>query len=486
MTDAPVVLWFRNDLRLADHRALKAAVASGRPIVPVFVLDDISAGPWAAGGAARWWLHHSLEALAASIEERGGRLVFRRGEAAQVLASLAEDVGATACYFSRRYEPWAIRQEKAVKDRAEKGGIEVRRFAGSLLMEPERVATQAGDPYKVYTPFWRQIASVYKPERPLKAPETLNGPKSQPRSDRLEDWSLLPRRPDWARGFADVWTPGEAGAVERLDDFLENSVAGYTEERNRPDLASTSRLSPHLAHGEISPGQIWWRTASARAAASSGSMAGPGDKGYETFLKELVWREFSAHLLFHFPTFPDEPFRAEFSRFPWSEDEAGLVAWQRGNTGFPIVDAGLRELWATGWMHNRVRMIVASFLIKDLLIPWQSGEAWFWDTLVDADLANNSASWQWVAGSGADAAPYFRIFNPTTQGQKFDPDGVYVRQWVPELAQLPDKFVHDPSAAPPETLASAGVELGATYPAPMVDHKVARVRALDAFERLKK
>ncbi|MGD9785952.1 MAG: deoxyribodipyrimidine photo-lyase [Hyphomicrobiaceae bacterium] len=479
MSDAPILLWYRNDLRLSDHPALAAAVARGNPVIPVFVFDEESPGRWAPGGASRWWLAGSLKALDAALRERGSRLLLRRGRADEILGALAHDTGAGAVHFSRRYEPWAIAQEKAVKTALEKQGAEVRRFGGTLLMEPEDIATQSGAPYRVYTPFWRALSSTYRPGRASPPPGAFAGPRTWPRSDRLSEWSLEPRRPNWARGFPERFTPGEVSARQRLEDFLADTAARYADDRNRPDLPGTSRLSPHLAHGEISPRAIWLR-ASAPGEGDTG-----GDRGRETFLKELVWREFSSHLLFHFPTLPSDPFRPEFAAFPWRSDGAGLNAWQRGRTGFPIVDAGMRELWATGWMHNRVRMIVASFLIKDLLIPWQEGEAWFWDTLVDADLANNAASWQWVAGSGADAAPYFRIFNPTTQGQKFDPSGDYVRRWVPELAGLPDGVIHAPHTAEAGVLAAAGVELGRTYPEPIVDHKAARERALAALEKTK-
>lgn len=478
MTAPATLVWFRTDLRLADHAALNAAVKRGGPVIAVYVLDEAAAGRWAPGGASRWWLHHSLEALAAEIERLGGRLILRRGSAASELAELARETGADLVVCSRRYEPWAIAQEEAVRARLAASGAELKRFSGWLLMEPETIKTKTGEPYKVYTPFWRALASTIRVEKPLPRPKALPAPKSWPKSDKLAAWKLLPTRPEWAKGFDPVWTPGEAGALDRLDTFLDSAATDYTEMRNRPDVEGTSRLSPHLAHGEISPRLIWWRVASERDAGPGGGR----DGGLETFLKELVWREFSSHLLFHFPTLPEAPFRSEFAKFPWRQDAAMLARWQKGRTGYPIVDAGMRELWATGWMHNRVRMIVASFLIKDLLIPWQEGEAWFWDTLVDADLANNAASWQWVAGSGADAAPYFRIFNPTTQGEKFDPEGDYVRRWVDELAGIEDAAAHRPHDL--GATSARGIRATA-YPAPIVDHAVARDCALEAFKRLK-
>jgi deoxyribodipyrimidine photo-lyase len=479
MPAKPIIVWFRNDLRLSDNRALAAALATGAPLVPVYVHDPEAAGQWQAGGASLWWLHGSLTALTRALKDIGAALVLRRGPIGDALAALVEEVGAQGLYFTRAYEPWARMQEEAIKDRLSSSGVEVKRFAGSLLREPESVRTKANEPFKVYTPFWRALTALGPPERPLPAPERIRMPSRKVRGDALADWDLLPSRPDWARGLRETWQPGEGGANARLDAFLETGLSGYAERRNLPAVEGTSRLSPHLHFGEISPHTCWHR-------ATEASRARRGcDAGLETFLKELVWREFSYHLLVHWPTLPEAPFRVEFSKFPWVEDADHLRAWQRGRTGYPIVDAGMRELWHTGWMHNRVRMIVASFLVKHLLIPWQAGEAWFWDTLVDADLASNSASWQWVAGSGADAAPYFRIFNPVTQGEKFDADARYVRRWVPEIAKLPDKVIHAPWTASAAILAKAGVKLGTTYPQPIVDHAAARQRALDGYARIR-
>ncbi|MFN3868647.1 MAG: cryptochrome/photolyase family protein [Hyphomicrobiaceae bacterium] len=472
---ATTLLWFRNDLRLADHAALHAALKRGGAVVPVFVFDSEAAGRWAPGGASRWWLHHSLARLAEAVEAVGSRLVVRKGNTEAILAELAAETGATAVTCSRRYEPWAIAQEERVRARLITDGVELKRYSGTLLIEPEAIATGSGGPYKVYSPFWRALLEAYRSERPSTAPTALPPPDRWPQSEPLASLALLPTEPNWAGGFAPLWQPGEMGARKRLERFLDEAATGYAEDRNRPDLEATSRLSPHLAFGEISPRTVWWATASRLGGGAPSKRPKGGEKGLETFLKELVWREFSNHLLFHFPTLPEKPFRPEFAAFPWRSDEAMLRAWQKGRTGYPIVDAGMRQLWATGWMHNRVRMIVASFLIKDLLIPWQDGEAWFWDTLVDADLANNAASWQWVAGSGADAAPYFRIFNPITQGIKFDPEGAYVRRWVPEIATRPGAEIHQPL----EHRSSRG------YPAPIVDHKAARECALQAFEAIK-
>ncbi len=469
---APVLLWFRQDLRLADNPSVRAAADSGRPVIPVFVLDRQSPGRWAPGGAALWWLHHSLASLDRSLRACGSRLILRCGRWEEEIPRLAVETGASLVFASRLYEPWAREADKRVAEALRGAGVEIRGCNASLLFEPWTVRTKTGGPYGVYTPFARACFAAGPPPAPLPAPDRLPAPDSWPGSDDLTAWRLLPTAPDWAGGLRETWTPGEAGAETRLERFLARGLAAYAETRNRPDLDLTSGLSPHLHWGEISPGRIW-RAVEASAHATSLSA--------ETFLKELIWREFSYHLLWHRPEMPDEPLKPEFARFPWREDAAALEAWQRGRTGYPIVDAGMRQLWHTGWMHNRVRMIVASFLVKHLLLPWQAGEAWFWDTLVDADLASNSASWQWVAGSGADAAPYFRIFAPVTQGQKFDPKGDYVRLWVPELAKLPAPIIHAPWTAPPIVLKEAGVELGRAYPRPIVDHASARARALAAL-----
>ncbi len=479
MSPKPIIVWFRNDLRLADNRALTAAVATKAAVLPVFIHDPQAAGDWTPGSASRWWLHHSLTALSEALEKRGSQLVFRQGSSESVLRQLVDEIGAGGLYFSRSYEPWARVQEERVKAAFDESPVEVKRFAGALLREPEDVRTKAGEPFKVYTPFWRALMALGAPGAPLPAPKSVPGLDQSVASDRLADWTLLPTQPDWAGGLQDMWSPGEKSAQVRLAAFLKGPIGSYADQRNVPSVEGTSRLSPHLHFGEVSPRQCW------QLAVAGREMALQTDAALETFLKELVWREFSYQLLFHWPTLPDQPFRPEFAAFPWETDAAKLKAWQRGRTGYPIVDAGMRQLWHTGWMHNRVRMIVASFLVKHLLIPWQAGAAWFWDTLVDADLASNSASWQWVAGSGADAAPYFRIFNPITQGEKFDTDATYVRRWVPEIAQLPDGVIHAPWTAPKAVLDKAGITLGETYPLPIVDHAAARQRALDGYAAMR-
>jgi len=474
-TGAPVIWWVRQDLRLVDNAALAAALATGSPVIPLYVHDETSPGAWAPGGAGRWWLHHSLASLGADLAARGARLVLRRGDARRVVPAVAAESGARAVFAGQLYEPWARVRDSDVAAALAAAGVAIEGARTALLFEPWDIRTKTGGPYGVYTPFSRACFQAPAPAQPKPAPERIPSAAAHLPSDALEDWALLPKRPDWAGGLRETWQPGEAGAAARLERFLARALGRYDAERNRPDIEGTSGLSPHLHWGEISPAAVW------HAAAAAGAAHGAAT---ETFLKELLWREFSHHLLWHRPEMPEEPLKQAFLSFPWRNDPAALRAWQRGRTGYPIVDAGMRQLWHTGWMHNRVRMITASFLVKHLLLPWQEGEAWFWDTLVDADLAANSASWQWVAGSGADAAPYFRIFNPVLQGEKFDPDGAYVRRWIPELARLPASVIHRPWEAAPLLLAEAGVTLGRTYPLPIVEHGAARARALAALARI--
>ena len=474
MSDSgPVVVWFRHDLRLADNPALRAA--GRRPVVPLYVLDDGTPGMWAPGGASRWWLHHSLNALDRALRVAGLRLVLRRGDAATVVPAVACEIGAVQVLWNRCYEPFAIACDTAIGQSLRAAGIRAESFNASLLFEPSTVKTGSGAPYRVFTPFWRACLAAPPAAAAISTPRSLAGPPRWPDSDRLDDWQLTPTRPDWATGFGAVWRPGEDGAHARLRRFLDDRLGRYANSRDRPADDATALLSPHLHFGEIGPRQIW------HAVSRRDREGGVPSAAAAKFLSELGWREFAYHLLFHFPTMPETNLRDGFDRFPWRKDAAALRAWQRGRTGYPIVDAGMRELWQTGWMHNRVRMIAASFLVKHLLIDWRDGARWFWDTLVDADLANNSAGWQWVAGTGADAAPFFRIFNPVAQGERFDPDGAYVRRWVPEIARLPDRWLHRPFVAPPDVLDAAGVRLGASYPAPIVDHAFARRRALAAF-----
>lgn len=475
------VVWFRQDLRLQDNPALGAALARGGPVVPVFIWDGAGEGDWLVGGASRWWLHHSLAALDESLRARGLRLILRRGNAEEVLGRLIRECGATGVHWNRRYEPAAVVRDAVLKTRLPALGAEARSFNAALLFEPHAVKNKSGGPFQVFTPFWRHCLTL-----PVEVPAKMPGgpwpaPKQWPESLRLEELELLPRI-RWDVGLAKVWQPGEAGAAARLKRFVTVAMDNYTDQRNRPDIEGTSALSPYLHFGEIGPRQIW----AAVAATARGSGVFPPSRGAQVFLSEVGWREFAHHLLFHFPHTPAEPLREEFARFPWRRDAVQLRAWQRGRTGYPIVDAGMRQLWQTGWMHNRVRMVVASFLVKHLRISWQEGAAWFWDTLVDADLASNTLGWQWTAGCGADAAPYFRVFNPVLQGEKFDAAGDYVRRWVPELARVPARWIHRPWEASAAELEAAGVRLGQDYPAPIVDHSAARAAALAAFHGLRK
>jgi deoxyribodipyrimidine photo-lyase len=466
-SNPPAIVWFRDDLRLSDHAALHAATQSGCPLLPVFILDDTSPGPWALGGASRWWLHHSLTALRQSLADKGAHLTLRRGDSVAMIADIANQTGATQVFTGGSADPWARRVDQMV---AQLPGMTLHRMRTTTLFHPNSVRTKAGGAYSVYTPFANACLALGGPKAPSPTPETLRA-ASSPRSDRVEDWDLLPTRPDWASGLRDTWTPGESGAMDRARTHL---LSGYAAARDRPAGDGTSMLSPHLHFGEISAVQLWHM-----------AHRQPAGQSRDIFIRELLWREFCANLLWHHPKLPQAPLKPEFENMPWRQDEPSLRSWRQGQTGVPIVDAGMRQLWHTGWMHNRVRMIVASFLVKHLMIPWQDGQAWFWDTLVDADLANNAGNWQWVAGCGADAAPYFRIFNPVLQGQKFDAEGDYVRHWVPQLSRLDRHYIHAPWEAPPDSLAKAGVVLGTTYPRPIVDLSAGRARALDAYAHIR-
>ncbi len=474
----PVIVWFREDLRLSDNPALSAALATGAPVVCLYVRETGLDGAREMGGAAKWWLDKSLRALAADIEKSGGQLVLRTGRAEDVLGAVVREIGAAAVFWNRRYSEPEKTADAALKASLKAAGITVQSFNARLLMEPWELKTGAGGYYRVFTPFWRALQAAYHPPAPLAAPKKIKCVRID--SEDIGAWGLHPTQPDWSAGMAQAWSPGEAGAQARLAAFLDGPVNGYGETRNRPDIdASTSRLSPHLRFGEIGPAQIW---RAVKAGLEAGRLE---ERSAMVFLSEIAWREFSYVLLNFHPELARQNYNPAFNRMPWRTDSAALRAWQRGQTGYPVVDAGMRQLWHTGWMHNRVRMIVASFLTKHLLLPWQAGEDWFWDTLVDADPAANAASWQWTAGSGADAAPYFRVFNPITQGSKFDETGGYVRTWCPELAGLPDKYLHSPFDAPDNVLRAARVVLGKTYPKPIVEHSAGRQRALDAYKMMK-
>jgi deoxyribodipyrimidine photo-lyase len=468
------LVWLRNDLRLHDNRALHAAAQTGLPVYVAYINDQTT--PWALGGAAKWWAHHSLKALDGALD---GALNLYQGDSATTVHALCARLGVTHVFWNRTYEPHTIPRDAALKQELAQKNITVQSFNSSLLQEPSQVRNKSGEPFKVFTPMWKTMRDM--PVRAcVDSPLPALSTRKDTQSLKLDDLALLPTL-NWDAAFYTHWTPGEAGAERQLTWFITHALKGYATNRDRPDVEGTSRLSPHLRFGEIGPVRIWhriWQEVEKNPAL---------EKDAEKFLSEVGWREFSYHLLTHVPTLPDTPLRPEFAAFPWASDYTlDLRLWQRGQTGLPIVDAGMRELWQTGYMHNRVRMIVASVLIKNMLIPWQEGERWFWDTLVDADLANNSASWQWVAGCGADAAPYFRIFNPVSQGQKFDPTGAYVRRWVPELAKLDAEHIHAPWEAPKEALLRAGIIPGKTYPNPCVDLKTTRERALAAFATIKK
>ncbi len=470
MKDQIVIHWFRQDLRLGDNPALSAAARMGS-VLPIYILDDDNALGYSIGAASRWWLHHSLSNLDASLQ---GKLRLFCGDAEQILGHLTEHYEISSIHWNRCYEPWRVVRDRRIKKRLIEQGIDVQTHNGSLLWEPWQVLKSDQTPYKVFTPFYRKgCLNAESPHSPLPQPENLQPAEGDFGAIPLTKLKLLPAI-GWDKQLRPHWRIGETAAYDRLRDFLQEGLEDYKEGRNFPAKANVSRLSPHLHFGEISPHQVWHEI----------QRAGD-DTNHEHFLSELAWREFSYALLYHNPELPKNNLQAKFDRFPWRDDSDLLARWQRGQTGCPIVDAGMRELWQTGYIHNRVRMIVGSFLVKNLLLDWRDGAAWFWDCLVDADLANNSASWQWIAGCGADAAPFFRIFNPVTQGQKFDSQGEYTRHYVPELAKLPDKYLFCPWTAPKLVLQESGVILGESYPELIVDLKLSRERALDAFKTIK-
>ncbi|WP_028080024.1 cryptochrome/photolyase family protein [Solimonas soli] len=479
--DSTAIVWFRRDLRLTDNPALHLALQRHERVVPLFIADFEAERPWAPGAASRWWLHHSLARLGGDFEERGVPLLIRRGDSLQALRALIGETGAEAVYWNRLYEPALVARDRRIKAALREAGIAAHSQRAALWHEPSTLRTAAGEPYRVFTPFWRRLAAELPDLRIEAAPVRLKGPRRQPASDTLESLQLLPKL-KWDAGFYAHWRPGEAGALHALDAFVRGSLGHYAAGRNHPAREDGTRLSPHLHFGELSPQQL--RAAVLRRAQGTATL----EADAEELLRELGWREFAHHLLFHFPHTPDAPLQDRFAKMPWRKPRdyaADLEAWQRGRTGMPIVDAGMRELWQTGWMHNRVRMIVASFLTKNLLIPWQEGTRWFWDTLLDADLANNTLGWQWTAGCGADAAPYFRIFNPLLQAQKFDADAAYIKRWLPELATLPPEAAHAPWLARAGELEKAGLRLKVDYPEPIVALGASRKRALEAYETIR-
>jgi len=464
------IMWFRQDLRIKDNPALVEAAIAG-DVLPIYILDDDNANEAKMGATSRVWLHHALHDLNQSLQ---GQLKLYIGDANTTLQQICHDHNIDGIYWNRCYEPWRIRRDKAIKQALTEQGVLVHSYNASLLWEPWQNLKKDQSPYKVFTPFYRRgCLSAMAPRSPLKKPETITFVPNKTPASTLTQLALLPKK-NWHTDLAQHWAISEQGAEDALVSFLEQGIAHYRDSRDFPAKAATSRLSPYLHFGQISPNQVWYQ-----------SLNREQTHHHDTFQTELAWREFSYSLLYHFPHLPHQNLQAKFDHFPWQWGGEKLHAWQQGQTGYPIVDAGMRELWQTGFMHNRVRMIVGSFLVKNLLLHWQQGEAWFWDCLVDADLASNSASWQWIAGCGADASPYFRIFNPITQGKKFDPAGHYTRQFVPELKHLPDAYIHQPWTAPEAVLAQAQIDLGKTYPKPIVDIKASRERALAAFKTLK-
>jgi deoxyribodipyrimidine photo-lyase len=465
------ITWFRQDLRLLDNPALTAALEEAPHIVPLYVLADGQGGS-TLGGAAKWWLQGSLHALSEALHEKGATLCLRHGDAAAEVAALAEQCDAASVHVNTCPEPHWREADAALEAILRKSGRRLVSHWGLRLFQPDDVRTKTGGIYGMYTPFANTVRRLRPPRAPLPVPQAIPGPPRAPRSDKLAQWNLLPRKPDWAEGLRATWSPGEATARARGRTFLQGAVRGYDTGRNLPGQDLTSRLSPHLHWGEISANSLWHAL-----------YRKPPGQAETIYANELIWRDFGAYLLWHRPQMPDAPLRPEFEKLPWRQDKPGLAAWQQGRTGVPIVDAGMRQLWQTGWMHNRVRMIAASFLVKHLLVDWRQGAAWFMDTLVDADLASNSANWQWVAGTGIDSQPFFRVFNPVSQGQKFDADGAYVRQYVPEIAALPNACLHAPWTAPEPVLRAARVRLGETYPKPLVDLAFGRQRALETYKR---
>jgi Deoxyribodipyrimidine photolyase len=473
---AATIVLFHQDLRLGDHAPLLRACERGA-VIPLYIHNPLREG-WVPGAASRWFLREALRDLSGRLAKLGAPLILRQGGRLQTLLAVIAETGADSVTWHGRYEPAAYAEDTAMALALRQRGISVAIEPGWLLFEPAAIRTGAGKPFRVFTPFSRACFAAPPPTKPRGEPQQLLAVPAIA-SDTLDSLNLVPPKASWLQGLADAWDVREAAVAKQFAGFLSGKLSDYAAARDRPDAAGTSRLSPYIHYGLISPRQVW-HGAMAQQAAHPQMQSSIG-----RFLLEVLWREFSCHLLVQAPDLAEKPLAEAFTRFPWRRDAAGLKAWQQGQTGYPIVDAGMRELWQTGWMHNRVRMITASFLIKHLLIPWQEGEAWFWDTLVDADLAANAASWQWVAGCGADAAPYFRIFNPVLQGEKFDTSGDYVHRYVPELARLPAKYIHAPWMAPASVLAEAGVELGKTYPWPVIEHVHARNRALAALASTK-
>lgn len=471
-TANPVIMWFRHNLRLTDNAALRAALRTKQPIIFVFIYDPEKTRSY--GSASRWWLQNSLLSLANDIKRRGGRLHLFYGNTIETIEGICQETQADKIFSIQQFEPYEVDIENRLNEYCAKKYIELNLHSEYLLSEPKLAMNKAGQPYRVFTPFWRDRLGKIHLDKTRTAPRHLAGWSGQFSSSvQLKSLSLVSSKAKWADAFSQYWAPGEAGAQKAFKTFIKNALVGYKIKRDFPAESQTSRLSPYLHFGEISVSQVF-----------NALKESLNQEDSACFLSEIGWREFSHHLLTHWPSMDKQALNTKFDPFPWKDDANHLKRWQQGQTGIPIVDAGMRELWETGWMHNRIRMVAASFLVKNLMIDWRWGEQWFWDTLVDANLANNTAGWQWVAGCGADAAPYFRIFNPVTQSQKFDPECHYLRKWVPEIAALPNKYIHAPWMAPQTILSEAGVELGRHYPFPIVDLKITRERALAAYKAL--
>ncbi len=483
MSVSPSIVWFRRDFRLSDHPALRAAIDRGGAVIPVYIHAPEEAHPWEPGEASNWWRHKSLQLLDESLRQLGSRLILRRGGSLAELKLLLRETGAEAVFYNRLYEPARIEYDKEIKQTLKAEGICVKSFNGALLNEPWEITSKSGTPFKVFTPFWRNVTTTTTPSAPLPKPSTLAVPADWPKSVSLDSLALHPKL-DWWKGLDSAWHVGEQAAIKRLNQFLESPVQDYGTQRDVPSVDGTGRISPHLHFGEITPRIVY------QAVRNHYGEVESAPAGVSKFLAEIGWREFAHHLLGTIPTMDAEPINGKFKHFPWEENPEGLAAWQKGNTGFPIVDAGMRQLYETGWMHNRVRMIVGSFLVKDLRVHWSYGARWFWNTLVDADLAANSMGWQWVAGCGADAAPYFRVFNPMTQGEKFDPEGKYLKRFVPELSAVPKQYIHQPWELPGAfniggSAVAKNFKLGRDYPKPIVDHGEERLKALAAYSKIK-
>ncbi|CAI8337641.1 MAG: Deoxyribodipyrimidine photo-lyase [Opitutia bacterium UBA7350] len=475
MSNETSIVWLRNDLRVQDNAALKAGLQSGASLVVLYIWDETAYGEWQPGSASKVWLHHALKSLQTKLQEYGGRIILKVGATAEVLHTVIDATGANQIFWNRRYEPKLRSLDADLKLALRAEGLKVETFNSALLNEPHTVANKSGGPFKVYSPYFKSIQ-----DRPVVAPIEVNlenalWSDANLESEALAELNLLPSQ-NWWRDMIKDWDISESGAHERLNRFLDGAVSHYNEDRNIPGIEGSSKLSPYLQSGLIGPRQV---------VAALEARTNLKEKGPFVYLKEIYWREFAYNVLFHFPHTPEKPLQAQYADFPWEADDDLLKCWKKGQTGYPIVDAGMRELYATGWMHNRVRMIVASLLVKQLLQDWKTGAAWFWDTLVDADIASNTLGWQWSGGCGADAAPYFRVFNPMIQGGKFDPIGTYVKRYVPELGKLPAKYIHTPWEAPEAVLEAAGIELGVTYPHPIIDHQTGRERALSAFDKFK-